>query len=338
MHSGLAEFSQARMHLASMSTFDLIQINLLSPPILFFVLGIVATLVRSDLRFPEPVFQILSIYLLLAIGLKGGAAMAANGGEPIWPALGLAVLMGAATPLWCFPMLRMVLRLKWVDAGAIAAHYASVSVVTFLAAIAFLHALGEPHEGFLPAMVAVMEVPGIIVALLIVQRRTASNPGWFSSIRSVIVGKSVFLLLGGLLIGFLSGEAGLVKVDAFFVLPFHGVLCLFLLEMGMVAARRFDDFAKAGIPLLLFAVIVPLFHAFLGIQAAEFIGLSRGGAFVLGTLCASASYIAAPATIRLALPEANPAYYLTTSLAITFPFNLTVGIPLYYALSGWIFS
>ncbi len=321
-----------------MSATELIQLNLLSPAILCFVLGIIATLVRSDLRFPEPMYQALSIYLLLAIGLKGGAALATNGGSGVWLALLAAVLICTVIPLWCYPLLRYLLRLKPADAGALAAHYASVSVVTFLAASAFLQALNEPYEGFMPAMVALMEVPGIIVALLIVQRGSKGNHSWAESVRTVLVGKSVFLLLGGLLIGMLSGQTGLAKVDAFFVLPFHGVLCLFLLEMGMVAARRFEDFGKVGVPLLLFGIIVPVLHAVLGIVVGEWVGLSRGGAFILGTLAASASYIAAPATIRLALPEANPAYYLTSSLAITFPFNLTVGIPLYFAISGWIFA
>jgi uncharacterized protein len=283
------------MPLRGMSTLELIQLNLLSPAILCFVLGMAATMLRSDLRIPEPVYQILSIYLLLAIGIKGGAAMAAAGNAAVWPAVMLAVCLSAATPLWCYPLLRHGLRMRAVDAGAIAAHYASVSVVTFFAASAFLLAVNEPHEGFLPALVAVMEVPGIIVALLIVQRSTgARKVSWLATARSVLIGKSVFLLLGGLLIGIMSGRAGIEKVDAFFVQPFHGVLCLFLLEMGMVAARRFEDFRRIGLPLLLFGVAVPVAHAFLGIQAGEWVGLSRGGAFVLGTLCASASYIAAP--------------------------------------------
>ncbi len=212
-------------------------------------------------------------------------------------------------------------------------------MVTFFVECAFLTGLNESHEGFLPAMAALMEVPGIIVALLVVQRGSGGHKlAWPAAVRSVLVGKSVFLLLGGLLIGALSGRAGMAKVEAFFVLPFHGVLCLFLLEMGMVAARRLEDFRRVGLPLLLFGIAVPVGHALMGIQAGEWVGLSRGGAFVLGTLCASASYIAAPATIRLALPEANPAYYLTASLGITFPFNLIVGIPLYYAFAMWIFA
>jgi hypothetical protein len=321
-----------------MPAAELIQLNLLSPPILCFVLGCLATLVRSDLRFPEPLYQALSIYLLLAIGVKGGAALASGAGSGVWPPLLAAVALSAATPLWCYPLLRFLLRMNRADAGALSAHYGSVSVVTFFAAIAFLQALREPFEGFLPAMVALMEVPGIVVALLLAQRGSGGVSTWHGAIRSVLVGKSVFLLLGGIMVGALSGPSGLAKVDGFFVLPFHGVLCLFLLEMGMVASRRFSDFRKVGLPLIVFGVVVPVAHAALGIYLGQMCGLSRGGAFVFGALAASASYIAAPATIRLALPQANPAYYLTAALAITFPFNLTVGIPLYYALSGWFYS
>lgn len=321
-----------------MSVLELLQLNLLSPVILCFFLGIAATLVRSDMRFPEQLYHGLSIYLLLAIGIKGGVAMVSSPGSGVWIALVAATLLSAATPLWCYPVLRYLGRMSQANAAAVAAHYGSVSVVTFLAGIAFLQATGEPYEGFLPAMVAVMEVPSIVVALLLANRsRSKERQPWTQSVRTVLTGKSVFLLIGGLIIGLISGEAGLAKVDAFFVQPFQGVLCLFLLEMGMVASRRFGDLRKVGPFLLGFGIIVPLLHAVLGISIGELCGLSRGGAFIFGILAASSSYIAAPATIRLALPQASPALYLTSSLAITFPFNLTVGIPLYYVVSGWMY-
>lgn len=321
-----------------MSTIDLIQLNLLSPPILCFILGLLATVVRSDLRFPEPFYQGLSIYLLLAIGMKGGAALSANPGGGIWLVLLAAVLLSAVIPLWAFPMLRFLGKMNTADAGAVAAHYGSVSIVTFLAGTAFLDAMRVPYEGFLPAVVALMEIPGIVVALLLIQRFSGKRTAWTESVVTVVTGKSVFLLLGGLGVGLLSGPAGLVKVEPFFVHPFYGALCLFLLEMGMVTARRFGDFRKVGWFLLGFAFVMPMLHALLGIYIGQLCGLSRGGAFILGTLAASASYIAAPATIRLAVPQANPGYYLTASLAITFPFNLTLGIPLYYTFANWIFA
>ncbi|MCD8483619.1 MAG: sodium-dependent bicarbonate transport family permease [Verrucomicrobia bacterium] len=321
-----------------MSALELIQLNLLSPVILCFLLGIAATLVRSDMRFPEQLYHGLSIYLLLAIGLKGGVAMVSNPSPGMIKVLLAAVLISACIPLWLYPLLRKLGKFSSADSAAVAAHYGSVSVVTFLAGIAFLQALDVPFEGFLPAVVAVMEVPGIIVALLLVQRKNPAASSWLGSIKTVLTGKSVFLLLGGLLIGVLSGPQGMEKVAGFFVVPFQGVLCLFLLEMGMVASRRFDDLRKTGPFLLVFAILVPVLHAVLAIWLGAHLGLSRGGAFILGILASSASYIAAPATVRLALPQASPALYLTSSLAITFPFNLTVGIPLYFAISAWFFS
>lgn len=310
--------------------------NLLSPILLAFVLGIIATLVRSDLRFPEPLYQGISMYLLLAIGMKGGVSLVSSPWQDVLLPLFAAFVLSALIPLWVVPLLQKVGKLNRLDAAAIAAHYGSVSVVTFLACLAFLQSIDEPTEGFLPAMVAVMEFPGIIVALLLVQkaRQDQSNQHWSNALRTVLTGKSVFLLLGGLAIGILSGEAGLSKVSPFFVEPFQGVLCLFLLEMGMVAARRFGDIRKVGMVLIVFGIAVPLIHAIIGVALGYWCGLSRGGATTLGVLAASASYIAAPATVRLALPQANPGLYLTSSLAITFPFNLTIGIPLYYFISG----
>lgn len=322
-----------------MSVLELLQLNLLSPVILCFFLGIAATLVKSDMRFPEQLYHGISIYLLLAIGIKGGVALVSSPGSGVWIALAAATLLSAATPLWSYPVLRYLGRMDKVNAAAVAAHYGSVSVVTFLAGIAFLQAIGETYEGFLPAMVAVMEVPSIIVALLLANHSNGDGQRqhWTRSLRTVVTGKSVFLLLGGLLIGMISGESGLAQVEAFFVEPFKGVLCLFLLEMGMVASRRFEDLRRVGIFLFLFGILMPLLHALLGIYIGYLCGLSRGGCFILGTLSASSSYIAAPATVRLALPQASPALYLTSSLAITFPFNLTVGIPLYYLISGLFF-
>lgn len=319
-----------------MSAFELIQLNLLSPVILCFILGIVATAIKSDLRIPEPLYQALSIYLLLAIGMKGGAAIVANQGTGLWLALAAGVGLSAVIPLLCFPILRHVGKLSIIDAAAVAGHYGSVSIVTFLAGSSFLAAINEPAEGFLPALVAVMEIPGIIVALLLAQRLSGTQTHWAKSLRTVIAGKSVFLLLGGIVIGAAVGEQGFAKVEGFFVTPFQGVLCIFLLEMGMVASRRFPDLRAIGPFLIVFGIAMPIVNGVLGIWVGSVCGLSRGGAFMLGLLSASASYIAAPATIRLALPEASPALYLTSSLAITFPFNLTLGIPLYFTIANWI--
>lgn len=322
-----------------METLELVRLNLLSPIILAFVLGIIATLVRSDLKFPEPLYTALSIYLLLAIGLKGGAALSETPlGEFGGPALATLAL-GVAIPLWSYVIVRRIGRMSVPDAAAIAAHYGSVSVVTFIAALSFLDAAGMRYEGFLPTLVAVLEVPAIIVALVLARVRGGAGRGsWGTVLHEVLAGRSILLLLGGLVIGAASGTAGLTRVAPFFVDPFQGALVLFLLEMGMVAARRFRDLRTAGVFLLAFGVLMPLLHGALGVWLGALAGLSLGGAMVLGTMSASASYIAAPAAVRIALPEANPGYYLTASLAITFPFNLTVGIPVYYAIAQWVYA
>lgn len=320
-----------------MSTFDLLQSNLLSPVVLAFALGMLATLLRSDLKVPEDLYSALTIYLLLAIGLKGGTELARTGIAQILIPLGLTLLLGFLTPLSAFTLARWPGGLSRVDAGALAAHYGSVSVVTFIAVTTFLTSLEVPFEGFMAALVAVLEVPAIVVGLLLAGTAGAKSAAaetslWRLSGR-VLVSKSVLLLLGGLTIGYASGPEGVATVAPFFVAPFKGVLVLFLLELGMVTARRFRDLPNAATFLLLFGTLVPVLHGTLGVLLGSWAGLSLGGATVLGTLAASASYIAAPAAVRIALPEANPALYLTSALAITFPFNLIFGIPLYYALA-----
>jgi uncharacterized protein len=320
-----------------MSALELIQINLLSPVVLAFFLGIIATLIRSDLKMPEELYQALTIYLLLAIGMKGGVELSASSpGEFLIPA-GVALLLGMAIPVWCYFLLRLG-KLGIADAAALAAHYGSVSAVTFLATLAFLTAVGVEFEGFLPALLAIMEVPAIVVGLLIARSRLPGRTSWGEIFQEIFTGKSIVLLLGGLLIGWTVGREGFSKVEPFFVAPFYGVLTLFLLEMGMVAARRLGDLKKAGWFLIAFAIIMPLINGAVGVYAGKLAGLSMGGSVVLGVLTASASYIAAPAAVRLSLPQANPTFYLTTSLAITFPFNLAVGIPIYYTFGKFLFN
>ncbi len=319
-----------------MGTLELIQLNLLSPVVLAFFLGMLATLVRSDLKIPDELYQALSVYLLLAIGLKGGVELAASSpGDFLLPAAG-ALALASAIPLWSYIILRKVGRLSVPDAAAIAAHYGSVSAVTFLATLAFLSALEIPYEGFLPALLAIMEVPAIIIALVIARANLPGRTSWGEVLHEILAGKSIVLLLGGLAIGYAVGREGFAAVEPFFVTPFHGVLALFLLEMGMVAAQRLPDLRKAGPFLVAFAIVMPVLHGLIGVFVGNWVGLSLGGSVVLGVLSASASYIAAPAAVRLSLPEANPTFYLTTSLAITFPFNLAVGIPLYYAFAKFI--
>lgn len=326
----------------------------MSPMVLAFLLGLIATLVRSDLKIPEPMYAGMTIYLLFAIGLKGGAKLDGVGwGELAAPA-GAALLLCLAIPLWSFGLLRRFGRLGSSDAAAVAAHYGSVSVVTFGAGVAYLETRGVASEGFLPAILAMMEVPGILVALLLA--RLAATPvsaparamafvpsatlGRESGrvLHELLASKGILLLIGGMVIGFASGPKGYTQVAPLFDAPFRGVLTLFLLELGLVAGRRLGDLKSAGPFLVGFALIMPILHGLLGVWLGQQAGLSVGGATLLGTLAASASYIAAPAAVRIALPEANPALYLTSSLAVTFPFNLVIGIPLYFSFAQWLFA
>ncbi|MDR9390840.1 MAG: sodium-dependent bicarbonate transport family permease [Trueperaceae bacterium] len=320
-----------------MATLELVRLNLLSPMVLAFALGIVATRVRSDLRLPDAAYATLSIYLLLAIGLKGGVALRATPlGELLLP-VAATLAAGVAIPLVGYALARRVGRWGVADAAALAAHYGSVSVVTFVAAQAFLDRAGVGYEGFLPTLLAILEVPAILVALVIARRaqaQGAEGTPWGATLREVFTGRSILLILGGLAIGAASGDAGLARVDAFFVAPFEGALTLFLLEMGLVTARRFDDVARAGPFLVAYGLGAPLVHGTLGVALGLAVGLSVGGATLFATLLASASYIAATAAVRLALPEANPGRYLTASLAVTFPFNLVAGIPTYARLAA----
>ena len=325
-----------------MDLFTAVQANLLSPAVLFFVLGLIAALSKSDLKFPEPLYVGLTIYLLVAIGFKGGVAIAEAGLAKVWlPALA-AMALGAVIPLWTYPLLRFGGRLSGVDAAAIAAHYGSVSAVTFIAATNYLKAINQPFENYATAFLAVMESPAILVGVVLGKLATksadeSSTASLRTAMHEALFGRSIFLLVGALVVGALCGEPGMKKVEAFFVAPFQGVLALFLLEMGVVAGRRLGDLRKVGAFLLGFGVLVPLVNGVLGVVLGKATGLGLGGATLLGVLSASASYIAAPAAIRMSLPDANPTLYLTASLAITFPFNITLGIPLYLEMARHLY-
>ncbi len=326
-----------------MEIFDAVRANLLSPAVLFFALGLIAALTKSDLKFPESLYTALTIYLLVAIGFKGGVAINDAGLAKVWlPALA-AMTLGALIPLWTYPLLRFGGKFPAVDAAAIAAHYGSVSAVTFIAATNYLKAVNQPYENYATAFLAVMESPAILVGVVLGKLATSKSgaPDMISlkaAVHEALFGRSIFLLVGALIVGFLCGQPGMDKVEPFFVTPFQGVLALFLLEMGLVAGRRLEDLKKVGPFLLAFGVVMPLLHGCLGVWFGQLTGLSLGGATLLGVLAASASYIAAPAAIRMSLPDANPTYYLTASLAITFPFNIALGIPIYFAVARRLYS
>lgn len=335
-----------------MSVFDLAAANLLSPMVLFFALGLLATWARSDLNIPEAIAKGMSLYLMMAIGFKGGASVAAHGIEAkLLLSILAGIVLSAAIPIMAFQILSRVTDLPRVDAAAIAAHYGSISIVTLLAAIQALDTAGIRYEGFMVATAAAMEVPAIIAALWLAKggnggARAPETGSALSghvetsgrmdaeTLREVALNGSIVILVGSFAIGAITGEAGLKSIAPFIVDPFKGVLCLFLLDMGLIAGRGLREGGRTlTLPLVLFGLYMPLIGGLLGLLAAMLCGLSAGGTALFITLSASASYIAVPAALRLALPEARPSIYLPMSLGVTFPFNLTIGIPLYVSLA-----
>ncbi|MDC0135530.1 sodium-dependent bicarbonate transport family permease [Sulfitobacter sp.] len=311
--------------------------NLLSPIILSFVLGLLAALARSDLNIPEAVAKGMSIYLLFAIGFKGGASVASYGLDA---RLGFSLLAGiilsALLPIIAFGLLKVMTGMSRLDAAAVAAHYGSISIVTFVAATSVLEGRGIPSEGYMVAVAAAMEAPAILSALWLVSRGGGAESKGMDRVllREIMLNGSIVLLVGAFAIGWVTGEQGLKEIESFIVNPFKGVLCLFLLDMGLVAGRGLrggGGVLTRGV--LAFGVLMPLVGSMFGLGAGLLLGLSAGGVALMMVLSASASYIAVPAAIRVALPEANPSLYLTLSLGVTFPFNLTIGIPLYVGIA-----
>ena len=305
------------------------------PVVLFFLLGVIAGLVRSDLKIPGVLYESLSIFLLLAIGLKGGVELARYQLLDVaLPAL-VVVMVGALIPLAAFPVLRRIGKLSRADAGSIAAHYGSVSVVTFAVGAAYLARLGQEAEGYMTVFLVLLELPALVIGALLARHGERGTP-WGRVLHEVLAGKSIVLLLGGLVIGWLAGPGGIAPLDSVFFDLFKGLLAFFLLEMGLVAASRVGDLRRAGVFLLVFATLMPLAAGALGLLTGQLLGLSVGGITLLATLYASASYIAAPAAMRIAVPAANPALSIGAALGITFPFNLIVGIPLYHRVAQYL--
>ncbi|MFT5933518.1 MAG: hypothetical protein ACI9M6_000561 [Hydrogenophaga sp.] len=315
---------------------------MLDAVVLFFLLGLFARLVKSDLRLPEALYETLSIYLLLAIGLKGGIELSKQPMLELLPQILACMALGFAIPLVLTPLLRL-LGLSRLDAASLAAHYGSVSVVTFAVASAYLVAQGEPAESHAALWVAVMEAPGIVAGILLARLGAKGQDGqpaprvaWGELAHDVFLGKSVLLLAGGLLIGAVMGEAGTAPIAPVFMAPFKGVLALFLLELGLVAGGRLGELRRYGIRLVGFALLIPPVLAVAGALTGLALGLSTGGIAIFATLAASASYIAAPTAMRMAVPEANAALSITAALGITFPFNIVLGVPLYLELARWL--
>jgi len=322
---------------------DLILSTVLSPIVLFFVLGLVASLLRSQMSVPEAFAKGLAIYLMMAIGLKGGVEMSKTAITPDILLIALAALvLSFATPFLSYMMLRVTSKMSRIDAAATAGHYGSISIVTFVAATQALELAGIVTSGYMVAMAALMEVPAIMSALLLARRGMKKSGEVAGSekgelFREVFLNASVVVLVGALVIGCVTGERGMEKIAPFFVTPFQGVLCLFLLDMGLNAGRGLrQGWRQLDIGALSFGITMPLISAAIAALMCWGMGLSVGDTALLITLAASASYIAVPAAMRLALPKAQPSIYLTLSLGVTFPFNLTVGIPLYIVLAQWV--
>ncbi len=307
------------------------------PVVLFFVMGIVAGLLRSDLKMPSALYETLSIFLLLAIGLKGGVELAKNPLMTVLPNGMIIVLVAALIPLLAFPVLHYLGKFSRPDSASIAAHYGSVSVVTFAVAVTFLGNLNVSYEGYMIVFLVLLEFPALMLGVLLA-RWGQGNVLWGKLLHEVFFGKSIFLLIGGLLIGYIVGPDGIKPLDKLFFDLFKGAIALFLLEMGLVAAMRVSAFRTYGPFLIVFAIVMPVVAAALGTVTGWMVGLSAGGTMLLATLFASASYIAAPAAMRMAVPEANPALSIGASLGVTFPFNLIVGLPLYWWMANFVHS
>ncbi|AFZ26800.1 putative permease [Cylindrospermum stagnale PCC 7417] len=311
---------------------SLIVSNILNPPVLAFFMGMLAVFVKSDLEIPPPIPKLFSLYLLFAIGFKGGVELVKSGiSQEVILSLLAAVFMACIVPVYTFFILKI--KLDVYNAAAIASTYGSISAVTFITASSFLTQLGIPFDGYMVAALALMESPAIIIGLILVNVFTA-NEGkrefvWSEVLREAFLNSSVFLLIGSLVMGLLTGEHGWVVLKPFTQDMFYGVLTFFLLDMGLLAAQRIKDLQKTGVFLILFAILIPIVNAAIALAIAKIIGMPQGDTLLFAVLCASASYIAVPAAMRLTVPEANPSLYVSTALAVTFPFNIIVGIPLY---------
>lgn len=307
--------------------------NLTSVAVLVFILGFLAARIKSDVRIPEQVYQMISIFLLFGIGLKGGHALkGVSFGSFVGPALATLAL-GILIPLIAFATLKLVRKIDDLDRGAIAAHYGSTSLVTFSAALLFLENSGIEVEGFATALLTIMEVPGIVVGVYLGSRHRDKSVQWGKTLHEVITGKTILLLVGGLVIGAITSHAGYIKVAPFFIDLQSGFLALFLLHLGYLAGSNWGEIKKVGAMVGVFALFFPVFAGTLGVLAGNMVGLSIGGSTILGVLCASASYIAAPAAVSVGLPEANAPLALMSSIGVTFPFNLLIGIPLYLEIA-----
>lgn len=315
--------------------YNLIIGNLTNPTLLFFILGVIAALIKSDLEIPESSSKFISLYLLFSIGFKGGMELAHSGiNTEVAVTLGLSIFFAVTVPVYSYFILRK--KLDVYNAGAVAATYGSVSAVTFVTACSFLADKQIAFGGHMVAAMALMESPAIIIGMILIRKfstdKKQTQP-FGHIIREAFSNGSVLMILGSLVIGIVADEKQAEGIKPFTSDIFKGFLAVFLLDMGITATKRIRAFKKGGLFLTLFGIFIPVFNACLAILLSHFLGVSDGNTFLLAILASSASYIAVPAALRLAVPEADPGYYIPMALAITFPFNIVVGIPLYYTLS-----
>ena len=315
------------------NSWSLASANLTSVAVLVFVLGFIGARIKSDVRIPEPIYQMISIYLLFGIGLKGGHALKSVTADSfVKPALATLAL-GIAIPVTAFYVLKLIRKVNDMDRGAIAAHYGSTSLVTFSAALLYLDNSKIHVEGFATALLTLLEIPGVVVGVYLGSRKLQQEVQWGKTLQEVLTGKTVLLLVGVLAIGATTTLAGFLKVTPFFIDLQSGFLALFLLHLGYLAGSNWGEIRKVGASVALFGIIFPIGAGTLGVSVGHWVGLSIGGATILGVLCASGSYIAAPAAVSVGLPKANASLALMSSIGVTFPFNLIVGIPLYLEIA-----
>lgn len=304
----------------------------MDPIILFFILGVILGVSRSEVRLPSQIYDFISIILLLSIGLKGGVELSKQPFNSMVPQVLIVLAIGFVLPIIAFPILRFFGKFKKADAASIAAHYGSVSVGTFAVCLAYLNTKDIAYEEYMALFVVILEIPAILIGIILA-KGISKETDWKTVGHEVFLGKGVALLVGGLLIGWLAGPSGVESIAPLFFDLFKAILALFLLEMGLITATQLSSLKKYGFFLLAFGIITPIFFGLIGVVIGFFMGLSLGGITILGTLTASASYIAVPAAMRISVPEANPTLSLTASLGITFPFNIMIGIPLYLYLA-----
>lgn len=322
-----------------MELVQLISQNLLTPAVLFFALGIIAGFFKSDLEIPDSISRYLSIYLMMAIGFKGGVAIAATPdvNAQVLGAVAAGVVFGFLQPFLGYALLRLTTRLDSPTAAAVSAHYGSISMVTFVTAVSFLKLHEASYAGYIVAVLALMEAPAILSGLFIAHRtspqtRTHAREEKLLA-REIFTNGAILLLFGSFLIGWATGAPGMEKMEGFLVTPFQGILALFLLDMGLLVSKNLHHLRHFTLSLALFGIYMPLVGAAVGLGVAMLLGMDVGTGTLFMVLCASASYIAVPAAMKLALPEAKAAIYIPMSLAITFPFNVVFGIPLYYVVA-----